>query len=104
MPKKVVTEVFSDNQGPAAEVLENAYRVYAEFEFKGKSYKAGDVFTLPEGVTEDKVFTEFRKGASLKGKTQRGIAFNYFVITYKKDEMGGRVEERTDYHTILPVE
>lgn len=116
MPTKKLQDAIKngeqvETQAVAAEIkqeftseLSGSYTTYADFEFRGKQYKEGDKFTPPDGLTEDKVATEFQRGATQKKGNKHGTVFTYVVVSYKKDEMGGKVEEKTEYQQILPVE
>jgi len=108
MPKKLVAEKMEefDTQKLAEESKpepKGTLNAYADFEFRRKSYKAGDKFTIPEDMKIDLTFTEFR-GSNKRGKEQRGTAFIYSVITSSKDPMGGKVEDTREYREVLPVE
>lgn len=101
MPKKLQEAIKQggqvDTQAIAAEVkqeysppIKGSYTTYADFEFRGKAYKAGDKFTPSDDVVEDKNATEFRRGASLKGNARNGIVFSYS-------------EKGQDFQEVLPV-
>ena len=71
--------------------------VFAEFEFEGKHYKAGDVFVIPSGVAFDEAFTEFRNLDRKEG-AKAGLAFSKPGEIIDKE-----TKERDVKRFILPV-
>lgn len=92
MPRKI------DEQQEPQQVKEEkpqGFKVYADFDFRGKQYKAGDIFTPPADVIPDANMDEFRRVSSKK-ILAKGRAF-YYEIPRKK-------EEPEIYRVVLPVE
>lgn len=85
---------------PKAEVKEEVkeekkFVAYADFEFRKKQYKKGDVFVPPHDVYPDPSLDEFRRTNSKKVGSS-GHAFYYEIDKGK--------EEPEVFRVVLPVE
>ncbi len=72
-------------------------KAYAPFEFRGKSYKEGEVFTPDTDLTADANMEEFRRVGSKQMKS-KGKVFYYSIPATKTDA------EPEIRRVVLPVE
>ena len=72
-------------------------KAYAEFEFRGKKYKAGDEFAPPSDLTPDTSYDELLR-TGLKEAAQKGKAYFEEIKPRKRDE------DSTVIRYIFPVE
>ena len=93
MPKKI--EEVEVKQEVKEEV--KGFIAYADFEFRRKQYKAGDVFQPPHDVFPDPNLDDFRRVNSKKNPS-RGRTF-YYEIPSNDPEKDAEVKR-----VILPVE
>lgn len=101
MPKKtegLEIEVKADLNVEVKEEVkkEKGFKAYAEFTFRKKEYKVGDVFVPPADVYPDPNLDEFRRVSSKKGARGHTFYFEVPGINPKAETQINRV--------ILPVE
>ena len=96
MPKKIeeVEEVKAEVIKPAKEA---SLKAYADFEFRNKSYKEGDIFVPPSDLIADANMEDFRRVNSKK-RDARGKAFYYEIPPKVRDG------EPQILRVVLPVE
>lgn len=78
--------------------VEKGFVAYAEFKFRKKFYKVGDVFVPPSDVFPDPNLDEFRRMNSKKNKARIGHTF-YFEVPGLNPDADTQVSR-----VILPVE
>jgi len=79
---------------PKKEVKTEGFVAFADFEFMGKKFKAGDPFVPPFNMKLDSEYDQFRK-IERKGKLSRGTTFSVEVTNGKESDTK---------RAILPVE
>jgi hypothetical protein len=77
---------------------EKVFKAFADFEFRKKAYKVGDVFAPPSDVYPDPNMDEFRRMNTKKNKSRIGYTF-YFETPGLSPDAETQVNR-----VILPVE
>ncbi len=89
MPKKI-----DEKEEVKEEVKEKGFKVYAEFEFRGRQYKVGESFVPSAGLLPDPALDEFRRVSTRKNEA-KGRTFYYEILGKEEPEI---------IRVVLPVE